>query len=178
MARLVVGIGNPGRQYAWTRHNIGFLLLDLLASRFSGVFREAPRLFSAFLKIEISGKTVIFIKPTTYVNLTGKAVLAAKRFFDISVEDILVVADDINREFGSVRFRQDCGAGGHNGVRNTTQILGSNHYWQLRLGIGRPSNPHEGVADYVLANFSLNEKEQLNDFLEKGIKEILPWLNL
>ncbi|CRI74788.1 peptidyl-tRNA hydrolase [Chlamydia trachomatis] len=76
-----------------------------------------------------------------------------------------------------MRFRQDCGSGGHNGIKNTTQILQSNHYWQLRLGVGRPSYPGaEGVADYVLSSFSLNEKEKLNDFLEKGIEEIFPWL--
>ncbi|QYC79340.1 aminoacyl-tRNA hydrolase, partial [Chlamydia suis] len=116
MVKLVVGIGNPGRQYVWTRHNIGFLLLDFLASRFSGEFRESPRLFASFVKVDTSNGAVILIKPTTYVNLTGKAVLAAKKFFCVSVEDILVVADDINREFGSIRFRQDCGSGGHNGV--------------------------------------------------------------
>lgn len=177
MVKLVVGIGNPGRQYVWTRHNIGFLLLDSLASRFLGAFREAPRLYASFAKVEISSEAVVLMKPTTYVNLTGKAVLAAKKFFDVSMEDILVVADDINREFGFVRFRQDCGSGGHNGIKNTTQILQSNHYWQLRLGVGRPSYPGaEGVTDYVLSSFSLNEKEKLNDFLEKGIEEILPWL--
>ncbi|WP_080121735.1 aminoacyl-tRNA hydrolase [Chlamydia suis] len=176
MVKLVVGIGNPGRQYVWTRHNIGFLLLDVLASRFSCEFRETPRLFASFVKVDTANGAVILIKPTTYVNLTGKAVLAAKKFFSISVEDILVVADDINKEFGSIRFRQDCGSGGHNGVKHTTQSLQTNHYWQLRLGVGRPSPQAEGVADYVLSNFSCNEKEQLNDFLEKGVEEILPWI--
>lgn len=177
MVKLVVGIGNPGRQYVWTRHNIGFLFLDMLASRFSGAFREAPRLFSSFMKVETSCGVIVLIKPSTYVNLTGKAVLAAKRFFGVSVEGILIVADDINREFGSIRFRQDYGAGGHNGLKNTTQVLQSNHYWQLRLGVGRPSNPEsEGVADYVLSNFSFNERKSLNGFFEKGIEEISPWL--
>lgn len=176
MVKLVVGIGNPGRQYVWTRHNIGFLLLDSLASRFLGAFREAPRLYASFAKVEISSEAVVLMKPTTYVNLTGKAVLAAKKFFDVSMEDILVVAETSIGNSVLCVFGKIVALVGTMELRIPRRFCNPIIIATTSWGRKASYPGAEGVADYVLSSFSLNEKEKLNDFLEKGIEEILPWL--
>lgn len=160
MTLLVVAIGNPGRQYVWTRHNIGFLVVDRLVQEFPGThFKETSPFLSDMCRVESSGGVMMFIKPRTYVNLSGKAVKAVKDFYRIDIQHILVLADDVNRPFGDVRLRQGAGSGGHKGIKSITQTLGSNAYWQLRLGIGRPQEACVELSDFVLGKFT--EKEQL-----------------
>ncbi|AFS27323.1 aminoacyl-tRNA hydrolase [Chlamydia psittaci] len=159
MTSLVVAIGNPGRQYIWTRHNIGFLCVDRLVQQFPGVhFKEAPKLFSDIAKVESSQGSMVFIKPRTYVNLSGKAVLAVKGYYNITTDRILVIADDVNQPFGNIRLRQSAGGGGHKGIKSITQSLGSNDYWQLRLGIGRPQRENVELSDFVLGQFTKEEQ--------------------
>ncbi|MEF9496999.1 aminoacyl-tRNA hydrolase [Chlamydia sp. 04-14] len=160
MTMLIVAIGNPGRQYTWTRHNIGFLFADKLLQGFSGAqFKEARKLFSDIAQVESPKGTMVFIKPKTYVNLSGKAVSAVKEYYDIATDHILVLADDVNQPFGNVRLRQNAGGGGHKGIKSITQSLGSNDYWQMRLGVGRPQREDIELSDFVLGQFT--EEEQI-----------------
>ncbi|EPP36986.1 peptidyl-tRNA hydrolase [Chlamydia psittaci 10_743_SC13] len=174
--RLVVGIGNPGRQYAWTRHNIGFLCVDRLVQGFPGTqFREVPKFFSDISKVESPYGPIVFIKPRTYVNLSGKAVKAAKEYYNIKEDCIIVLADDVNLPFGSVRLRQDAGSGGHKGIKSITQSLGSSHYWQLRLGVGRPKEENMGLSDFVLGQFSNEEQLGVQSLLSEMAVLFVQW---
>ncbi|WP_348663128.1 aminoacyl-tRNA hydrolase [Chlamydia vaughanii] len=160
MTMLIVAIGNPGRQYTWTRHNIGFLCADKLVQGFPGAqFKEIPKFFSDVAKVESPCGPMVFIKPRTYVNLSGKAVRVTKEYYNIEMNHILVLADDVNQPFGNVRLRQNAGSGGHKGIKSITQSLGSNDYWQLRLGVGRPQREDIELSDFVLGQFT--EEEQL-----------------
>ncbi|SYX09281.1 Peptidyl-tRNA hydrolase,peptidyl-tRNA hydrolase,Peptidyl-tRNA hydrolase,peptidyl-tRNA hydrolase,Peptidyl-tRNA hydrolase [Chlamydia poikilotherma] len=160
MTMLIAAIGNPGRQYTWTRHNIGFLFVDKLLQGFSRAqFKEAHKLFSDIAKVESPQGPMVFIKPRTYVNLSGKAVSAVKEYYNIATDHILVLADDVNQPFGNVRLRQNAGGGGHKGIKSITQSLGSNDYWQMRLGIGRPQREDVELSDFVLGQFT--EEEQI-----------------
>ena len=175
MTRLVVGIGNPGRQYAWTRHNLGFLCVDKLVQEFSGSqFREAPNVFSDVAQVESSYGSIIFIKPRTYVNLSGRAVRATKEYYNIEMDHIIVLADDVNLPFGGIRLRRDAGSGGHNGIKSITQNLGSNHYWQLRLGVGRPKEGNM-LSDFVLGQFSMEEQLGVRSLLTEITTLFVQW---
>lgn len=164
MVRLVVAIGNPGKAYNFSRHNVGFLLAEWLVRELGGpAFKPFSKCDSLMTKVDSpsTSESLVFIKPETYVNLSGKAVLAAKKFFSLSPEHILVLADDVNRDFGDVRLRYQAGSGGHKGIKSIVASLGSNLFWQLRLGVGRPDNRAVGLSDFVLGDFSCEEKEQL-----------------
>lgn len=172
--KLVVAIGNPGLRYRWTRHNIGFLLADRLANGYHGKeFKEAPKLFSSVTKITAFGEDWVLLKPSTYVNLSGSAVVAAKKYYNLTPEQILVLADDVNRPFGVLRMRQYAGSGGHNGIKSITASLGSNAYWQLRLGVGYPAQGE--LSDFVLSTFSGEEKDQMESIFDKAIEMMLQW---
>ncbi|EPP34846.1 peptidyl-tRNA hydrolase [Chlamydia ibidis] len=176
MARLVVAIGNPGSRYAWTRHNIGFLLVDQLVVEFqASSFKDTPKCFSLSAKLDLPSGPVIFIKPKTYVNLSGKAVRSAKDYYGVSLDQILVLADDVNRKFGDVRLRESAGSGGHNGVKSITHALGSNGYWQLRLGIGKPSVVSQELSDFVLSPFSEMEKVQMSTMFAEATRLFSSW---
>ncbi len=162
MTRLVIAVGNPGRRYTWTRHNIGFLLADRLVEQLGGSsFKEVPRLFSSLSKVDMQDESIIFIKPKTFTNLSGRAALAVRRYYDVPLDNILVLADDVNHSLGILRLRQNGGSGGHKGIKSITECLGDNGYWQLRLGVGRPPEEKGKLADFVLGEFSDDEKEEI-----------------
>lgn len=176
MGKIVIAIGNYGARYTKTRHNIGFLLADMLVKDAS--FKSVPSLFSFVAKMATSSGPVVFIKPTTYVNLTGKAVLAATQYYDISFNHMLVLADDVNHAFGSVKLRWQGGTGGHNGLKSIRNALFSSDYWQLRLGIGRPEDGKGDLANFVLGEFSRQEYEQLPSIFEEAERLFFDWLDL
>lgn len=159
---LVVGLGNPGSQYEHTRHNVGFRVVDSLLDagrRFSPVSK------SFFMGDLYKADDALFLKPSTYMNLSGTSVQAVMHYY--KPERLLVVHDDLDLAFGAVRLKRGGGHGGHNGLRSLDQHLGAD-YCRLRVGIGRPTEGME-VADYVLARFSLNEEQLLQ-------KSLLPHL--
>ncbi|MBV70180.1 MAG: aminoacyl-tRNA hydrolase [Myxococcales bacterium] len=168
--RLIVGLGNPGAKYVETRHNIGFMLIDALANR-AGISVSRNKFNGLYGTGSIAGQSVVLAKPETFMNLSGRFVTPMSRYFDVSIEDILIVHDELDLEFGTIRLKISGGHAGHNGLRSIHGELGSNQYHRLRMGIGRP---HKGsVSSYVLAPFqSEDERDWLGDFVARGCDAI------
>ena len=150
---LVVGLGNPGREYARNRHNAGAMVVDELARRHGGSWRSK---FSGQLaEVRLDEAKLALIKPETYMNESGKSIAAAARFFKVPVESVLVVHDDVDLDEGRLQARQGGGLAGHNGLRSIAQALGSQDFLRLRVGVGRPGRgDRRSVADFVLAPFA------------------------
>jgi PTH1 family peptidyl-tRNA hydrolase len=150
---LVAGLGNPGREYAATRHNVGWMVVDELAQRRDGSWRSK---FSGQLsEIRLDDARIALVKPETYMNESGRSIAAASRFFKVPVEAVLVVHDDVDLEEGRLQARLGGGLAGHNGLRSIGQALGSQEFLRLRIGVGRPGRgDRRSVADYVLAPFA------------------------
>jgi PTH1 family peptidyl-tRNA hydrolase len=149
---LVAGLGNPGREYERTRHNAGWLVLDELARRHGGSFRGK---FSGQLsEVRLDDLKVALLKPETYMNVSGRSIGAARKFFKVDPADLLVVHDDVDLEPGRLQARFGGGLAGHNGLRSIAQALGTNDFLRLRVGVGRPGRgDRRSVADYVLGEF-------------------------
>jgi peptidyl-tRNA hydrolase, PTH1 family len=162
---LVVGLGNPGAEYARNRHNAGFLVADLLARRVGAKFgrarRAATEVAEGFLRP--GGPKIVIAKPTTYMNLLGTPTASLAAFYKITPERILAVHDELDLDFGTVRAKIGGGEGGHNGLRSMSKSLGTKDYARVRFGIGRPPGRMD-PADYVLSDFSASERKEL-DFL-------------
>jgi len=153
---LVVGLGNPGREYERTRHNVGWLVVDELARRLEGRWREK---FSGRLaEVRVDGLRLALLKPETFMNDSGRSVAAAARFFKVEPESLLVVHDDVDLEAGRLQARSGGGLAGHNGLRSLAQALGTQDFLRLRIGVGRPGRGDpRSVADYVLSPFATEE---------------------
>jgi PTH1 family peptidyl-tRNA hydrolase len=149
---LIAGLGNPGREYAATRHNAGWMVVDELARRHGGSWRSK---FSGQLaEVRLDGSRLALVKPETYMNESGKSIAAAARFFKVPAEAVLVVHDDVDLDEGRLQARLGGGLAGHNGLRSIAQALGSQEFLRLRIGVGRPGRgDRRSVADYVLAQF-------------------------
>ncbi|WBB97726.1 MULTISPECIES: aminoacyl-tRNA hydrolase [unclassified Solwaraspora] len=162
---LVVGLGNPGREYARNRHNVGFMVADLLAGRL-GVRLSRHRRAAAESgegRLGLGGPKLVLAKPLTYMNLSGGPVAALAKFYKVPVEQIVTVHDELDIDYGRLRVKQGGGEGGHNGLRSMSRSLGSKEYLRVRFGIGRPPG-RQDPADYVLSDFSTTERKEL-DFL-------------
>jgi peptidyl-tRNA hydrolase, PTH1 family len=153
---LVVGLGNPGREYERTRHNVGWLVIDELARRLEGRWREK---FSGRLaEVRLDGLRLTLLKPETFMNDSGRSVAAAARFFKVEPESLLVVHDDVDLEAGRLQARAGGGLAGHNGLRSLAESLGTQDFLRLRIGVGRPGRGDpRSVADYVLSPFGAEE---------------------
>ena len=153
---LVVGLGNPGREYERTRHNVGWLVVDELARRLDGRWREK---FSGRLaEVRLDGLRLALLKPETFMNDSGRSVAAAARFFKAEPESLLVVHDDVDLEAGRLQARSGGGLAGHNGLRSLAQALSTQDFLRLRIGVGRPGRGDpRSVADYVLSPFGTEE---------------------
>jgi peptidyl-tRNA hydrolase, PTH1 family len=149
---LVAGLGNPGREYERTRHNVGWLVADELARRHGGSFRGK---FSGLLaETRLDDLRLALLKPETYMNESGRSIGAARKFFKVGPGDLLVVHDDVDLEPGRLQARLGGGLAGHNGLRSIAQAIGTNDFLRLRIGVGRPGRgDRRSVADYVLGNF-------------------------
>lgn len=156
---LVVGLGNPGPRYATTRHNVGFLVTDLLATRLGGRFK-AHKGRADVLEGRLAGTPVVLAKPRSYMNESGGPVVSVARFYKVPVDRIVVVHDDLDLPYGALRLKRGGGEGGHNGLRSASAALGSNEYLRVRFGIGRPPG-RQDPADYVLRDFSAAERKEL-----------------
>ncbi|MDI6099798.1 aminoacyl-tRNA hydrolase [Actinoplanes sp. NEAU-A12] len=162
---LVVGLGNPGREYAGNRHNVGFMVADLLASRTGGKFGRAKRAQGEMAegRLGLGGPKLIVLKPLTYMNLSGAPVVSLVQFFKIPVAHVIAVHDELDVPFGQVRAKRGGGEGGHNGLRSMSKSLASKEYARVRFGVGRPPG-RQDPADFVLSDFSAAERKEL-DFL-------------
>ncbi len=157
----IVGLGNHGSKYQLTRHNIGFLVADGLHN-FVGANTYNNEKKALVAKANVEGERALLIKPQTYMNNSGESVTALLNYYKIDIKNLIVIQDDIDQEFGKIKLQQARGHGGHNGIRNIHQLLGTNDYVRLKFGVGRPNGKMD-VADYVLQNFNDNELEQLKD---------------
>lgn len=156
---LIVGLGNPGPRYAATRHNAGFVVVDLLAERIGGRFK-AHKGRADILEARIAGIPAVLAKPRSYMNESGGPVVSVARFYKVPIERIVVVHDDLDLDYGTLRLKRGGGDGGHNGLRSATAALGSKEYLRVRFGIGRPPG-RQDPADFVLREFSSTERKDL-----------------
>lgn len=167
--KLIVGLGNPGKEYENTRHNVGFLILDKMQnanikSQNDNVkFKMEKKLNAEIVKINIDDEEILLTKPQTFMNLSGEAVQKIVQFYKIKPEDIIVVCDDINLEIGQVRIRKGGSDGGHNGLKSIIAHLGSD-FWRIRVGVGKNTIPAEA---YVLQKFPINEQETILKTIDK-----------
>lgn len=164
--KLIAGLGNIGEKYCFTRHNAGFMVLDKWAADEGFSFREEKKLKCLLAKKD----DIIFIKPTTFMNLSGEAVRAVMDYYKIDVKDILIIYDDIALDLGKIRFRANGSDGGHNGIKSIIQHVGTKDFDRLKVGIGpQPNIPSE---NYVLANFPKEQHEELKTVLKKSIEAV------
>lgn len=166
---IIAGLGNPGTRYDGTRHNIGFELIDALG-RQNGAMGYQTNFHADTDKIRLSGETVLLLKPTTFMNLSGKSVQAAATFFKVKPENILVIHDDLDVPLGVMRIKKGGGHGGHNGLRDISARLGNN-YGRIRMGIGRPQ--HKGAeADFVLSRYEPADRVKVEEQIQSSIVAI------
>jgi peptidyl-tRNA hydrolase, PTH1 family len=163
--QLVVGLGNPGPRYAGTRHNAGFLVVELLAERMGGRFRR--RGLCDVLEGRLPDTPVVLAKPRTYMNESGGPIVGVSRFYKVPVDRLTIVHDDLDLPFGTLRLKRGGGDGGHNGLRSATAALGSREYARVRFGIGRPPG-RQDPADYVLRDFSTAERKELGYLVDRA----------
>jgi PTH1 family peptidyl-tRNA hydrolase len=156
---LVVGLGNPGPTYAGNRHNVGFMVLDLLAERVEGRFK-AHKGRADVVEGRLAGQAAVLVKPKSYMNESGGPVSSVRGFFKVPLEQVVVVHDELDIPYGSVRLKRGGGDNGHNGLRSLTSSLGSRDYLRVRVGIGRPPG-RQDPADFVLKDFSSVERREL-----------------
>jgi PTH1 family peptidyl-tRNA hydrolase len=175
MKYLVVGLGNIGAEYAETRHNIGFKVLDCLAGQSNVAFTTGR--YGAIAELHHKGRTLLLLKPSTYMNLSGKAVRYWMDAEKIPLENLLVVVDDIALPFGTLRMRPKGSAGGHNGLKNISELLGSEEYARIRFGIGGNFARGQQV-DYVLGEWSEEERQTLPDRLKLFDEAILSFATI
>ena len=158
---LVAGLGNPGPGYAGNRHNVGQMVLDELAKRVGSKFKTHPSRAQIIQgRISVGGPRVVLAKPMTYMNLSGGPVANLAKFFGIGVENLIVVHDEIDIPFDTVKLKRGGGEGGHNGLRDISKAMGSKDYLRVRAGVGRPPGRMD-TADWVLQDFSKSEKQNL-----------------
>ncbi|HEY5043534.1 MAG TPA: aminoacyl-tRNA hydrolase [Verrucomicrobiae bacterium] len=172
---LIVGLGNPGAEYAKTRHNAGFLLVEKLAAKWKFDWANEKKFRARIAKGEANGKRILLCEPQTFMNLSGETVGAVKEFYQLPLARILVAVDDADLPFGEIRLRPGGSSGGHHGLESIEQHLSSREFARLRIGIGRKDGARE-ITNYVLGKFDSSENELLEKVLERAAGQIDCWL--
>ncbi|MFV9952630.1 MAG: aminoacyl-tRNA hydrolase [Rickettsia conorii subsp. raoultii] len=162
---LVIGLGNPGKEYQYTRHNVGFIAIEKIANQYNSSFSTKKKFNCEIADTISDGQKIIFIKPITYMNLSGKSVISVKTYYNVHPAKIFVIHDDIDLETSRIKFKTGGGNGGHNGLKSIDVVIGNN-YNRIRIGVGRPQN-NQDVADYVLNNFSKPEYETVMQAIDR-----------
>lgn len=180
--KLIVGLGNPGPEYSLTRHNIGFLAVDAFNEVHGDGSKWRSEHKAITMKVRVAGEQILLAKPQTYMNLSGQAIVALLQFYSIEKSDLLVVQDEVDLPFGAMKFVVKRGPGGHNGIKNITELLGGDDFARLRLGVGKPPSfvDDDGkvtrttmeVSDWVLQHFSKMEMGLLPDYIEKSCQAL------
>lgn len=173
--RLIVGLGNPGKSYEMTRHNIGFLVLQAFADKFGLSFKSEDRFHGMTAKGRVREVTVHLLMPMTYMNESGKAVRKLCDYYKIAPKQLIVVSDDISLDYGRLRVRERGSSGGHNGHKSVQNFLGTLDYPRLRMGIG--TNKQRDLSDFVLGRFSKEEREDLEAFVDRAVDVADRWLD-
>ncbi|PXX68583.1 peptidyl-tRNA hydrolase [Nocardia tenerifensis] len=164
---LVVGLGNPGPEYERTRHNVGFLVADVLAQRVGGRFAVHKKSGADLLQARLDGRQVLIAKPRSFMNLSGRPVAALAKFFSVQPTEVIVVHDELDLPFGEIRLKRGGGEGGHNGLRSVSSALTTKDYLRTRIGIGRPPG-RQDPADYVLKPFAAPERKEVPVIVEQA----------
>lgn len=157
--KLIVGLGNPGTEYENTRHNVGFMIIDNYANQYNAVINK-NKLNGLYTEISLNNEKIILLKPQKYMNLSGEVVKSFINFYKINVEDIIIINDDLDMPVGKIKLKQQGSSGGHNGLKNIEQHLGTDEYKRLKIGIS--NNKDIDTKNYVLGKFSKEDKEILN----------------
>ncbi|MFD2216983.1 MULTISPECIES: aminoacyl-tRNA hydrolase [Metabacillus] len=172
--KLIVGLGNPGRQYENTRHNVGFKVIDQLSEDLS-IPLDRQKYNGIYGIGHISGEKVILLKPLTYMNLSGECIRPLMDFYDMDVEDLVVIYDDLDLPVGKIRLRAKGSAGGHNGIKSMIQHLGTQEFNRVRVGIDRPTNGMK-ISDYVLGQFTEADLQGINEAISYSAKACESWI--
>ncbi len=165
--KLIAGLGNIGDKYCFTRHNAGFMVLDRWALVENLSFKQETKLKAFIARYKFNGEDLIFVKPTTFMNLSGEAVRAVMNYYKINISDVLIIYDDISLDLGRIRIRAHGSDGGHNGIKSIINNLGSNSFSRIKIGIGPQIGPSES---FVLQNFSKDQLDMLKSVLDKTIE--------
>lgn len=173
---LIVGLGNPGAEYARTRHNAGFLLAETLAARWKCDWANEKKFRARLARIARKGKRILLCQPQTFMNASGEAVGALVDFYRVPLSQLLVAVDDADLPLGEIRLRPEGGSGGHHGLESVEQRLGTRQYARLRIGIGRKAGARE-ITDYVLARFDAGERVRLEKVLDRAANQVETWLD-
>lgn len=164
---LVVGLGNPGPRYETTRHNVGFLVADILAERIGSGFKVHKKSGAEVTTGRLGGRSVVLAKPRTYMNESGRHVGPLAKFYSVAPADVVVLHDELDIDFGRIRLKFGGGEGGHNGVRSIASALGTKDFQRVRIGVGRPPGRQDPAA-FVLENFNSKERPELGTILEQA----------
>ncbi|MBQ3147411.1 MAG: aminoacyl-tRNA hydrolase [Oscillospiraceae bacterium] len=164
---LIVGLGNPGKEYEKTRHNCGFRAIDLLAQSL-GCKVDKAKFQGLYGQVSQKGRKIFLLKPLTYMNLSGRAVLQLSAYFHIPPQRIIVLFDDISLEPGRLRIRADGSAGGHNGIKSVISEIGSQDFPRVKIGVGAKAHPEQDLADWVLSGFTASEEKALSSALKRA----------
>ena len=159
---LIVGLGNPGEQYAFTRHNTGFMVVDAMAERLGKDIKRL-KFKSLCSDVSISGKHCLLMKPTTFMNNSGQAVTEAMNFYKLDIEHVIVIYDDISLEPGCLRIRRKGSDGGHNGIKSIIYLTGGNTFPRIKMGVGKKPHPKFDLADWVLSRFNNDDMEKIHE---------------
>ncbi len=168
---LVAGLGNPGSQYDMTRHNIGFATIDYIANE-NNISIKKLKYKALYGELSVNGEKVLFVKPQTYMNLSGESIREFCSFYKIPPENVIIVCDDISIEPGKIRIRRKGSAGGHNGLKSIIYQLISEDFVRIRIGVGNPAHKDYDLADYVLGHFGKDEIPVLEDAIIKASKAV------
>ena len=168
---LIVGLGNPGREYRNNRHNIGFTMIDILAKE-NNISFSIMQFNSLLTNMRIGEKNIILAKPQTYMNRSNKAVVAIIKFFKLELNQLIICNDDLDLPLGTIRIKGSGGSGGQRGINSIIEGLGTKEFPRLRMGIGRPSG-HLAAADYVLQDFQKFELDQVDNMLERSVEAVM-----
>ena len=169
MKKLIVGLGNPDKKYQITRHNAGFIIVDALADSVKATWKNERKFKGELARND----EIIFLKPSTYMNLSGDSVQKVLSYFDISTDFLYIVHDDADLELFKVKIQFAKSSGGHHGVEDIISKVGTTDFWRIRIGIGRPSTNQFDIEDFVLSKFSNDELSELNNIAEEVKKNIL-----
>jgi PTH1 family peptidyl-tRNA hydrolase len=175
--RLIAGLGNPGPSYAATRHNIGFVLAERLATDWKAQWKAERKFNARLATVERTEQRVILCQPQTFMNESGEAVAAVARFYQLPPERILVMVDDADLPMGHIRLRAEGSSGGHHGLESIERQLGSRAFPRLRLGIGRRAEDNREITDYVLGRFSAEERLVMAEVVERAAQQVDCWLS-
>ena len=174
--KIIVGLGNPGKDYEKTRHNVGWMFLDYLAKIYDQKI-DKKKLDCYLTELNIDGEKVILAKPLTYMNLSGLAVLKLKKWYKVDNKDIIIIFDDIDIPFGECRYKLNGSGGTHNGMKNIVQMLSTKNIARIKIGIGGIKHPNQDLVDFVLQKFTTSQLQELDKVFEEAYEKLQKFLD-